>query len=263
MKSFLVANGVLSLAAMVSATSAFAFVPSTLFSLDVKPSVVYDGQRNEFVYSYALSNSSTSQQSVLFFGVLYEGSRIGSVQNPGDWHSVNSYQGKDIVLWYGRNRRLNTVIPGKSMTGFTVRSANLPGIRFAYSQSSYTHAFEDGVEFAEAVEARKLEFYNNSCRVETIGPGPVVTKSPLVTTQYLIDSKHAAYDRGWISKSGIVKSLDVKLDAAKASYGRGNRNAALNQLNAFKSELNAQRGKAVNEAAFALLYSTAEYLSSL
>jgi hypothetical protein len=66
----------------------------------------------------------------------------------------------------------------------------------------------------------------------------------------------------WITDGGICQSLRSKLQAASAALARGESGTAANQLGALTNELNAQRGKSVNESAYALLGEAASYLVS-
>jgi hypothetical protein len=67
-----------------------------------------------------------------------------------------------------------------------------------------------------------------------------------------------ACESGGITKEGICKSLLAKLVAAKSSAGRGQPQAAINQLLAYINELDAQRGKAVTEATYQRLAARAQ-----
>ncbi len=100
----------------------------------------------------------------------------------------------------------------------------------------------------------------------TIGPvSPPSLTDPVQLLDFLISLKHQAASLGWIfgpGSSGIVKSLDAKLDAAKASVARGQNKTASNQMNAFINELQAQRGKHFNDNAFFLLKVNAEFIIS-
>ena len=58
--------------------------------------------------------------------------------------------------------------------------------------------------------------------------------------------------------NGITNSLDAKLNAALDSVNRGNDNAAVNQLNAFINEVNAQTGNKITEAQSQLLITDAQ-----
>lgn len=79
-----------------------------------------------------------------------------------------------------------------------------------------------------------------------------------------VDGLWAATERvcelGWIDKYGICVSLWAKLDAARASLGRGDLLSAQGQLEAFLHELAAQWYKAVNPAAHEILTVDALYL---
>lgn len=51
-----------------------------------------------------------------------------------------------------------------------------------------------------------------------------------------------ALDMGHITNSGVATSLMAKLDAAQAALGRGQTDVAINILQAFINEVNAQAG---------------------
>jgi hypothetical protein len=87
-----------------------------------------------------------------------------------------------------------------------------------------------------------------------------VTFNIVVTIDSLIDATQRACSMGWISKKGTCQSLLAKLRVAKASLGRGQTQAARGQLNAFLNELRAQKGKSVNQSAYDLLKTDANYL---
>lgn len=72
--------------------------------------------------------------------------------------------------------------------------------------------------------------------------------------------ERAACRAEWITNAGICNSLGVKLNAAAAGIARGQNTVGRNVLDAFLSELAAQRGKAVNEHAYVLLAGNAQYL---
>ncbi len=57
--------------------------------------------------------------------------------------------------------------------------------------------------------------------------------------------QHAA-EQGFIDNQGVTNSLLAKLDAAQAAQNRGQTSEAINQLNAFIHEVQAQAGKHIN-----------------
>lgn len=175
----------------------------------------------------------------------------------------------DDISWNGEG--LATLIkPGRELTGFKVTIESLPGIVDFHVQG---HTDKDMAE-ASALSQEDIDMVGdlqdpwrgNSFRGKTIGPNrvPEVIVLPDLIDR-LISLKHQSVFLGWISgpgSDGIVKSLDDKLDAAKASIARGQNKAASNQMSAFINELQAQRGKRLNDNAFFLLKVNAEFVIS-
>ena len=62
------------------------------------------------------------------------------------------------------------------------------------------------------------------------------------------DETLCALTKSLVTKEGVAKSLCAKLDAATAAGDRGNTTARTNQLNAYRNEVEAQRGKAISDA---------------
>jgi hypothetical protein len=58
--------------------------------------------------------------------------------------------------------------------------------------------------------------------------------------------QHAA-DEGFIDNQGVTNSLLAKLDAAQAALDRGQTGVAINLLNAFIHEVQAQAGKHIQQ----------------
>ena len=111
--------------------------------------------------------------------------------------------------------------------------------------------------------AVQREDRNSFVTLFSVGPSTFVYSHPGIAVDRLVAFKHEAVSLKWISgpgSEGIVRSLDAKLDSAKASISRGQNKTAANQLNAFINELQAQRGKAVNDSAFYLLKANAEFI---
>jgi len=61
-----------------------------------------------------------------------------------------------------------------------------------------------------------------------------------------------------IQHQGIRQSLQAKLDVFTKNYQKGKYKTALNNINAFINELNAQRGKHVSESAYQMLKAYAD-----
>jgi hypothetical protein len=102
--------------------------------------------------------------------------------------------------------------------------------------------------------------------------GPTAPPANFVALDFLMrieDLKHQAFELGWITNEGVIKSLDVRLDQAKKNLQAGNPKAVSNVLNAFLKEVSAQGcesyencapGKHLKPEAWALLKFNTEYL---
>jgi hypothetical protein len=85
----------------------------------------------------------------------------------------------------------------------------------------------------------------------------MTVQSPAQAVQALISLKDAMN-----LPHGIANSLDAKLNAALDSINRGNNKAAVNQLNAFINEVQAQTGKAIAQNQAQQLISSAQSIIS-
>lgn len=148
--------------------------------------------------------------------------------------------------------------PGESLSGFSFESKSLPGIVDFYA-AGYAKLLTTEEE-PESTFPPGHTFLDDLFKGTTIGPVGVSDTSPGGLIDRLILLKDETPKYNWITNQGILNSLNVKLKAAKESIARGNKKAAVNQLEAFIRELEAQKGKHVDPNAWALLKSNAEYL---
>lgn len=98
------------------------------------------------------------------------------------------------------------------------------------------------------------------------GIGPIIKpKEPLEFIETLIKITESSFNLGWISKNDVYSGLNDKLVAAKEHIkkGRGNYHTAVNILEAYKHLLDAQRGKAIEEQCYRMLYCDANELISM
>jgi len=161
--------------------------------------------------------------------------------------------------------------PGQSLSGFGITSYGLPGIRNFKAESAldadadYYPGWESVKGAADESKAiiekiKELEDKVNF-KGKTVGPtAPPAVFNATTFLDYIINLKHQAASLGWISNSGIVNSLDVKLDNAKKKLSQGDNSTAKNILNAFINDVEAQAGKHLTSEAYALLKYNALYL---
>ncbi|HVX89528.1 MAG TPA: hypothetical protein VG940_11405 [Gemmatimonadales bacterium] len=156
--------------------------------------------------------------------------------------------------------------PGASVSGLHIRSGLLPGIvsidAIGVSDGGsaptegdtpdtvvrlMAYASSKGVTFDAVMPARSPAGLNDP------GNGIVAVYA---------DLGYACGRAAWVDQRGVCRSLQAKLEAASASLARGQSGAARNQLTAFRLELDAQRGKHVNEQAYLLLSLIADHTLS-
>ena len=103
-------------------------------------------------------------------------------------------------------------------------------------------------------------YQGGSTHVTSSGASTLTVKAtPQAATQALIDTVN-----GMKLPNGITTSLDSKLNATIASMSAGNDKAAVNQLNAFIHEVNAQAGRKIAaEQAQTLVYDAKAIISAV
>jgi hypothetical protein len=96
--------------------------------------------------------------------------------------------------------------------------------------------------------------------------GPVVkpfpSDGPLAYIEKLMKITREAYELRWINKQDVYDGLNDKLVAARENIKKGwwNYHTARNIVEAYKHLLNAQRGKAIDEMTYRMLYYDANEL---
>jgi hypothetical protein len=104
------------------------------------------------------------------------------------------------------------------------------------------------------IDLFSLELGNHTLRVEVTDlAGNVAVKEVIFRVIATIASTGGdagrMFDMGWIDLDGILHSLQVKLDAAQAAVDRGQPDVAINNLESFINEAEAQRGQHLTPAA--------------
>jgi hypothetical protein len=238
---------------------ALAFITSTIFNIKVVPEVRYLKDLNAFSYSYQIENGSSSQQDIADFGISYSDLALISHNSPDGWRAYSEFGRRNTFLWYSRFENYD-IKRGRSKTGLTLVSRSIPSIQNFYARSSFKYSPESEDELVLIDEQNLTNFYNNSKSGPTVGPGNLPSSNAQEIIRQLTDLKHKSYSLGWISNQGIVQSLDKKLDAISSSIAMNRMNTARNEINAFINELDAQKGKHVDNSAYSLLEPTAQYL---
>jgi hypothetical protein len=68
------------------------------------------------------------------------------------------------------------------------------------------------------------------------------------TIESLVHCVHHAQEMGHIANAGVANALQAKLDGAQAALDRGQPDVAINKLNAFVNQVQAQAGVHIHPA---------------
>lgn len=96
---------------------------------------------------------------------------------------------------------------------------------------------------------------------DNIGHADLTVIQPDISLiEMLIDDVDESYQNGWVDNQGIANSLNQKLENAKKQLEKGKTKQAVNILNAFINEVEAQKDKHLTSEVYVLLKYNAEYL---
>lgn len=189
------------------------------------------------------------------------------IQAPAGWMAGLSVRGTS--QWGSRSASGN-IAPGQSRGGFLVASRGLPSIRDVIVHPGWMPVVDHAVTEKD-IEKFQYTWDRLAYRAKVIGPSaPPDAHDSLGFVDSIIGMTNEAYDLGWITNQGVLKSLEAKLEAARAKLLTGNFIPARNVLNAFVNELKAQgcetqegctKGKHIKPEAYALLKYNVEYLA--
>ncbi|MBI2385944.1 MAG: hypothetical protein HYV14_08015 [Elusimicrobia bacterium] len=227
-------------------------------------------------YIYDVKNSTSSERAITSFKIQIDVPvSSATTTGPTTWDSFdcciqdkNRMLASNIVVggWlYGVES--SQIQPGATLSGFKITAQSVPGIKRYFIESNSATVVPEA-EPGDQEEADALteltDFFNDTTSGVTLGPEPVPDLiDPTSLIDRLIAFMHQSVSLGWFfghGSEGIVKSLDAKLDAAKVSIARGQNKTAVNQLNAFVKELQAERDKHVNGSAFLLLKLNVDFI---
>ena len=240
------------LACVVLPASSGAQAPDVEVRVDPSIEVLADGRQR---VSYTLRNQRSSRAPVFEFAIESPVT-VADATSPDPEHIVTAVRdvSGDIASWGWIAYQL---APGDRASKLSYEATGLPGF-VRYRVLPYTDtpvAGENGVVMRDEPDTIGPRFEGNGREFRlgrTVGIVALpADQSPQALKARLGTLLGEACLLGWIDSRGICNSLRVKLGMQKGG------------LQAMQHELDAQRGKHVNEAAYALLYPNVTYLLSL
>ncbi len=209
---------------------------------------------------YVLENSAESIEQLFQFTVDAP-SPVLSILRPQpeqDWKTRTAYRTQSVARWTVLGEQM---APGDLSPALVFEAVGLPGI---VTNRVRGYVPPPPLTDAGPVVAPSDPLIENSVAGKTVGVEPFPDDlSPINLVRRLgAFTDQTCGDLGWITNPGVCNSLKKKLENAERSIGRGRTNAAQRQLGAFLTELQAQRGKHVNDSAYWLLKVNAEFVLS-
>lgn len=238
-------------ALMVLAATAFAVTlpgSSAEFAVDVSPSISrVSGDSIRITYVVRVAPDATD--SLTSFAVdAPAGGAVVTPPPPADWLAIDHMRLRPIAKWVPLDRLFGA---GQSTPELTLIGRGIAGIVpfWAARKAPLDSVVTDNPADASPVYDTLIVVNGQTGRTTGIVPIPSGS-TPVTLAIRLASLVNQACALNWIDNAGICNSLRAK---ARAEAG---------PLGALISELDAQRGKHVNGAAYALLTDNAMFILS-
>lgn len=228
---------------VVVASAAGAQSPATTLRVDVHPATSFLAGNMTRV-SYVVANDARSTDRLFEFAVRSP-VPVWRLELPAprdQYHGATQEDGKDVASWGWLE---DMPAPGEATPVLAYEAIGLPGIVSYRALRYYGVRADPGV-------AEELRF-DRGGREYTIGKTVGVVPLPMDLRPVALANRlrrltDDACRFGWIDSAAVCRSLRAKATPSARA------------LRAFRRELVEQRGKAVGEAAFALLEPNVSYI---
>jgi hypothetical protein len=271
-------------------------------STSVSGKVSKEKDKGIFFYSYSVKSNPQSEQDVWYFRIILpQKGIIINATAPDGWGGPG-WSGKPTKYGHLRQSELpppygigwtaprgRNMKPSEKASGFMFRTSfGLPGIVAYYAEGDAPLPKCEAEPEGNFIPGyHDLTPYGPGIVGRTIGPATLpATFKPIDFLNYIISLKHEAFKLGWIvqgrdddkdkyedEEEGIMKSLDKKLEKAKAELIKGDIRETIEKLKSFIHEVEAlyKEGKEerhkkeeghshITSEAYALLKYNAVYL---
>jgi hypothetical protein len=226
-------------------------LPRNGVKAELQARVTHSGDHLQFHYRIHIKKSSI--QSLEEFAVKnFSHKKPTGIIKPSKW--VFSPADYRLVRWQVSpmfEPMLTYVMhPGTTDTLFAFTSTGLPRPGIYYSKGN------NG-----AIKYNTEDMVNNSVQGTTLSPyDPPNPFDAGAFTDTLRSFTTQACKLKWIDNKGLCQSLQAKLKNVQKQLGKGKTNTAINDLQAFINEVEAQKGKHLTSEGYGLLYYNGEYL---
>jgi hypothetical protein len=236
--------------------------------IDPQLDVQITASEGALVYRYLLTNkvSSMARSPVFWLQIPCPmGESDVTVSAPAPWFAlVAALEGAQYCHYSPGTFNFT---PGTTLEGLELSTVWLPtvvDVRVVGAANRPLWPSEEGMVPGAVYDlADQVQGYTGGwVTLPAVGPGypPEALADPAEGLGLVRSDLARACELEWISPRGVCNSLEQKLENASRALDRGQPNAARGELGALVAELDAQRGKHVNENAYWLLKTNAEYV---
>ena len=229
----------------------------------IKAKSIFDTETRDYIYIYEITNQTGAKQPLYDIVIEYLTPIYDAKAPSKEWYMAR-YRGRDAWHWAKTRGDIHGIAAGQKERGFSFKSKGLPAIvdsiLLGHERTEYSPPgdfdTEDIIASFSRVRKEIKEQYKDkfgSIVRKTVGPAaPPADFKPIAFLDYIISLKHEAYDLGWIvqgrdddkgkkedEEKGIIKSLDKKLEKAKAELVKGDTREAIEKLKSFIHEVEA------------------------
>ncbi len=234
----------------------------------IKAKVFLDNKNQEYIYSYEVTNQHGAKQHLMDIVVKY----FAPIYDPmvpipiKDWYMARFLGREGSWRWAKTGGKPSGIPPGQTESGLSFKSKGLPTIvdsfflghertEYEYSPPGDLDTEDVIASFSRVHKKLKEQYKDKFASVVRKTVGPKAPPTPFVPTDflnYIISLKHESYNLGWIVQGrdddkgkkededkGIMKSLDKKLEKAKAELVKGDTKEAIEKLKSFIHEVEA------------------------
>ena len=213
------------------------------------------------VISYIVENRARPASGEDFWGLFVDTPIPAiSVDTPStkSWETATTYRDRPTADWTLLSEDL--IHPGQSSPALTYRAIGVTGLVRYWAIPDLWHHMPVADDDSKGDDDAGFKVFGDSGMTIGVVPIPATATPSALATRLTRLFNYSCGTNQLITNSGICNSLRVKLNAASSSIADGNATAAHGQIDAFLDELDAQRGKFVSEAAYALLRPNAAFL---
>ncbi len=233
----------------------------------VATQVQFDPSSSLFTYSYSLTNTLPTTDSVDTFKLFFAGTPL-NVQCPSGWvfGALGASQG---ILWGAASydpstpndvntvAPINALTPGSSAKGFSLQSQLPPALQIAEVS---TFELMVGFDSEEELEAAFDNLPDNSTIDQRFSVAPVdgPAPSPAAMLNNMLGYVTGMVNLRWITDPNLAATLTQQLNTISGAVSAGQTSNAITGLTNFMSS--AQSATGLTTDAFNILYYDAQYL---